>query len=74
MNKVLPALVVALLATTSTIATAQIEESWPGSPTVVGPPPMAPGGVVGEYDDDDDSPVLIEDDDDDEDDDEEGDS
>ena len=46
---------------TSTIATAQIEESWPGSPTLVGPGPLAPGDVFGEYDDDEDTPVQIED-------------
>ena len=68
-KKILPALALALLTTTSTIATAQ-EESWPGSPTTVGPGPMAPGGVVGEDDDDDASTTIEVDDENDDDDDE----
>ena len=64
MRKILPALVAALLATTSTIVMAQIEESWPGSPTMVGPAPLAPGGVVVE---DDDAITIQDADDDDED-------
>ena len=68
MHKIFPALVAALLATTSTIATAQIEESWPGSPTMVGPSPLAPGGVVGDDDDDDETTTIEVDDNDDDDD------
>ena len=68
MHKILPALVAALLTTTSTIATAPIEESWPGSPTKVGPSPLAPGGVVGDDDDDDETRTIEVDDTDDDDD------
>ena len=70
MEKILPAIVAALLATTSNIAMAQSGGSGPSSPIIVEPMPTTSVAAI-EYDDDDAMTIQIEDDDDDDEDDDE---